>query len=122
MKKQILFFVLTFLLGLMTIYGQESLTYKILEDYDSDTQQYSEVLKEEYTYNSKGELTETRDSFWRAIAWIPLSRNQYFYNSNGYLTESIYSSYNDVTKAYTNIFREVLTYTANKIIEEIAYT
>ena len=122
MKKQILFFVLTFLLGLMTTYGQESLTYKIIEHYDSDTQQYSEVLKEEYTYNSKGELTETKDSYWMAIAWIPFSRNQYFYNSNGYLTESIYSSYNDITKAYTNSSREVLNYTNNKIIGDIIYT
>lgn len=122
MNKQVLFFILTFSLGLMATYGQESLTHKIIENYDSDTQQYSEVFKEEYTYNSKSELAETKDSYWMSIAWIPLSRNQYSYNSNSYLTESIYSNYNDATKSYTNSSREVQNYNGDKIIEDITYT
>ena len=121
MKKQILFFILIFSLGLISTYGQESLTYKIIENYDSDTQKYSEVLKEEYTYNSKGELAETKNSYWLSIAWVPGSRTQYAYDNNGNLTESIYSSWNDFTKAYTNIVRNVLTYTNNKIVQEITY-
>ncbi|MEO5788538.1 MAG: T9SS type A sorting domain-containing protein [Gelidibacter sp.] len=122
MKKHILFFVLTFLLGLFTTYSQESLTHKIVEYYDSDTQVYSEALKEEYTYNSKGELAETKDFYWLSIAWIPASKIQYTYDNNGNLTETVFSSWNDFTKAYTNIFRDVLTYTNNKIIQEITYT
>ena len=122
MKKSLLFFILTFSLGLITTFSQESLTYKIIEGYDSDTQKYSEVFKEEYTYNSKGELTETRGYYWMSIVWIPLTRSQYFYDANGYLIESISSSWNDATKSFVNNSREVHNYTNNKIIGDVSYT
>ncbi len=121
MKKQLLFVVFTLLWVSTTSYGQESLTHKIIQDYDSDTQEYNDVFKEEYTYNDNGQLKETKGYYWMSIIWTPASQTQYTYDTNDNLTQTIYLSWNDATKSFMNVFRNDLSYTNNNLTSEISY-
>lgn len=70
MKQKLLILSITVFLCSTSIFqGQESLDYKIVEFYDSTTDDYTLTTKEEYTYDTNGRLSKVELYYWNSIAW-----------------------------------------------------
>src|SRR5690606_7579403 len=121
MKQKLRYSILTLLVVGYGMQGQEPLTHKLVEDYDSDTGTYTEVTKEAYTYDGEGRLTESRMYYQDSGNWIQSNRATYTYDSNGYLKENIWSYWDPQTQVFTNISRQVTNYTGNRMNEQLFY-
>lgn len=114
MKQQLLLLIFTLFLGLTATQSQESLTHKIVEEYDYDTESFSESWKEEYTYYPNGRLKETNGYYWNSIVWALGNRFEYTYE-NGNLKETVHSSMSQLLNELEYYEKEVISYSNNKM-------
>ena len=121
MKKQILFFIIISFISLATAQSQEYLSHITFEDYDSDTDTYSEVMKETYTYNGKGQLTMTVSAYKMDTNWIESVRNEYKYNTDGNLIEEIYATKMTGSSTWANLRKNVTNYAGDTVTSEESY-
>ncbi|WP_417368614.1 T9SS type A sorting domain-containing protein [Gelidibacter japonicus] len=122
MKQKLLTLTTTIFLCLVhTLHSQESLDYKIIESYNSFLDSYSLSEKEEYTYNTNGQLIKAERYFWDSTAWAINSRDEFEYDANGNLTERTFATWNSTTNQWINNYKDVNTYLSNEIIGQTGY-
>ena len=119
MKQQLLLLIFTLTISVVTAQSQASLTHKITEYFNDDTQEFSESVKEEYAYNDNGQLAESNYYYWISISWVPANKSEYTYNDDGFLKQNLFLNWNEVTKSYVNNRREVINYVDNKMMSQV---
>ena len=118
MKQQLLILTIAFFVGLCTSHGQEHLSHTIFEAYDTDTDSYSEAMKQEFTYNTNGQLTMITYSIKDGTNWIETLRNEFKYNASGNLIEESYATKMSPSSAWINQKKNVTVYTGNRVTSE----
>ena len=69
--------------------------------------------KNEYTYDSNGNMTEYLFSLWLNNQWTNYSKNKYSYDTNGNLIEYIYYQWDDVSNQWNNKTKKEYNYDSN---------
>tara|TARA_R110002049_G_scaffold279949_2_gene459136 strand:- start:30217 stop:31407 length:1191 start_codon:yes stop_codon:yes gene_type:complete len=121
MKKKLLLLTFAFL-SLTITYGQESLDYKTTESYDSFSDSYTLIAKEEYTYYPTGELKMIEYFSWNGSSWEKDNyRDEYNYDANGNLTDNIITTWNVSTSQWENQYKATIEYTNGMITKQTYY-
>ncbi len=121
MKQQLLFLTFTLFLCLTPVQSQEALNYITVESYDSSTESYLLTSKEEYTYNTSGQLTKAERYYRDSDVWIKISKEEFIYDSNGNLTENTSAIWITTTNQWSNSYKYVTIYSNNKMTGQISY-
>lgn len=120
MKQRLLFLILTLFLGLTVAQSQDHLSHTIYEDYDSFTEEYTEAMRQVYTYSS-GRL-ELVSYFYKDDAdWIESVRNEYKYNGDGNLYEETFSTKVTGTNNWLNQRQNVTNYTGSRVTSQESF-
>lgn len=120
MKQQLLFLILTLFLGLTGVQSQDHLSHTIYEDYDSFTEEYTEAMRQVYTYRS-GRLQMVSYFYKDGADWIESVRNEYKYNGDGNLYEETYSTKVTGTSNWLNQRQNVTNYTGTRVTSQESF-
>ena len=94
---------------------KQQLDYSIGMDWNSETSQWVNSDKSEYTYDANGNLTVRIYSYWNSgtSQWVNSDLEEYTYDANGNPTVRIYSGWNSETSQWVNSSKYEYTYDAN---------
>ena len=94
---------------------KQQLDYSIGMDWNSETSQWVNSDKSEYTYDANGNLTVRIYSYWNSgtSQWVNSDLEEYTYDANGNPTVRIYSGWNSETSQWVNSDKYEYTYDAN---------
>ncbi len=94
---------------------KQQLDYSIGMDWNSETSQWVNSSKYEYTYDANGNPTVEIYSYWNSETsqWENSDKYEDTYDANGNLTVLIYSYWNSGTSQWVNSDLEEYTYDAN---------
>ena len=91
---------------------KQQLDYSIGMDWNSETSQWVNSDKSEYTYDANGNLTVRIYSYWNSgtSQWVNSDLEEYTYDANGNPTVEIYSLWNSETSQWENSDKSEYTY------------
>ena len=91
---------------------KQQLDYSIGMDWNSETSQWVNSDKSEYTYDANGNLTVRIYSDWNSETsqWVNYFKHEYTYDANGNPTVEIYSLWNSETSQWENSDKSEYTY------------
>jgi hypothetical protein len=94
---------------------KQQLDYSIEMDWNSETSQWENSDKYEYTYDANGNPTVEIDSDWNSETsqWKNSDKSEYTYDANGNPTVGINSDWNSETSQWENYSKYESTYDAN---------
>ncbi len=92
--------------------SNQNLDSMILYSWDDFTSQWALTIKDVYTYNDQGKITEYRSYNWSGV-WEDSDKKIYRYNNNGLLDSLIEMYYDNFNSAWKNNFLTCFYYYNN---------
>lgn len=111
----------TFKSALTSKEGLDSMEYGVV---DSNTGQMGLSEKDEYTYNSIGNMTQEIDSNWDETVsqWVASWKSEFTYNATGKMTQEIDSNWDETAEEWVASWKYDYVYdSSGKMTEETEY-